>query len=288
MPYGDVWSLRFVREELPTFPKSVDSFPWNVGLRCARDAGGEPEPQGMIRYPVGQYALGGEGTPLVERFRTLRENNVRSYELLVGRAPDAVEIPTFAIERDEVTNRHYRRFLEYVRINGDARVRHQDQPPDKVHTPSFWNDPTLNQDDQPVVGVDWFDAYAYAKWAGKRLPTSDEWEYAARGNTKQLWPWGDQFDGARCVGPHRNLSGPVPVTAPTGDVSPFGVRHLAGNAQEWIADDGPGGKGKAIRGGAWKGQSCFIWGAVFVRIFPVPQDRRDDEIGIRCVADVAP
>ncbi|HMO04816.1 MAG TPA: SUMF1/EgtB/PvdO family nonheme iron enzyme [Kiritimatiellia bacterium] len=100
-------------------------------------------------------------------------------------------VDTFAIDRYEVSNAEYRKFVEYVESTGDSSMEHPDAPPLKNHRPAGWEFSELSGDDQPVVGVDWFDAYAYAKWKGKRLPTEAEWEKAARGISTNLYPWGD-------------------------------------------------------------------------------------------------
>ncbi|MBM4147621.1 MAG: formylglycine-generating enzyme family protein [Lentisphaerae bacterium] len=102
-----------------------------------------------------------------------------------------VYVPPFLMDKYEVSNAEYRRFVEHVRATADSSMEHPDAPPLKSHDPDGWTRPELGKDRQPVVGVDWFDAYAYAKWVGKSLPTEAQWEKAARGLDGRLYPWGD-------------------------------------------------------------------------------------------------
>jgi formylglycine-generating enzyme required for sulfatase activity len=103
-----------------------------------------------------------------------------------------VYVSPFLIDKYEVSNAQYRQFVEYVQRTRDESMEHPDAPPLKKHDAKGWETPGLAGDDQPVVGVDWFDAYAYAKWKKKRLPTEAEWEKAARGLDGRMYPWGEE------------------------------------------------------------------------------------------------
>ncbi len=160
-----------------------------------------------------------------------------------------------ALDRTEVTNADYGRFLAVA----GHRFCHPDEPRGKDHTPRYWRPgpellarrpagrlapwsrEELRSPQRPVVGVDWWDAYAYARWAGKRLPTRSEWTLAACGRDGRRWPWGDVWDaglantGGERRGEHDGHLYVAPVGAYPGGVSPSGCLDMAGNAAEWTA-----------------------------------------------------
>lgn len=296
----------------------------------------------MIAIPAGDFLMGTADAhpdlpasrPIPGRLKPVDVKIVRawaSWALEDERPQRRVRLKAYAIDRYEVTNAQYRRFLDEVRQHGDAAWAHPDQPPGKDHTPRYWREfnpllrdaeyaqlvyfhaDTFTRDDAPVVGIDWFDAWAYAAWAGKRLPTEAEWERAARGADGRRWPWGDDWQWGLCnivgekSGADVRRKGfekdgwiyPAPVgTYPAGR-SPFGCDDMAGNAAEWVADwyspdtyragphDDPTGPAtgaeRVVRGGSSQNYPSYTRCAVRARRDPL---FRTFTLGFRCAKDL--
>lgn len=168
----------------------------------------------MVWVPPGEYHAG-YPTDYPDR----RAQDVNPYRL--------VRLDGYWIDRDEVTNARYKAFID---------ATGHDPPPNWTGT-----DYPIGRAAYPVTHVTVDDAYAYARWARKRLPTEEQWEKAARGaDDVRLFPWGDDYrTGLANVG--RLVGEPRPVGSYEDDVSPYGVRDMAGNVRELVL-------------GEWKGQ----------------------------------
>lgn len=241
----------------------------------------------MVSIPAGKFQMGTD----------LKNADAPS------RPQHAVSLDGYQIDKYLVTNAQYARFV--------AATGHR--------TPSDWKDGKIQQGTllHPVTMVNWFDASAYAKWAGKRLPTEAEWEKAARGTDARRWPWGNEMDPKR-LNTYYNVGSASDVTAYANGISPYGVYDMAGNVDEWVADDflpyegtdadaevfqakmakvqsdqdrsmklsdmvPVKGQYKVLRGGSWKGDPFST--ATYHRDYSWP-NYASDFYGFRCASDL--
>jgi len=192
-----------------------------------------------------------------------------------------IYVDAFYMDKYEVTNAQYRKFMS---ATGHRK-------------PDYWNDSRFNKSNQPVVGVTWHDATAYARWAGKRLPTEAEWEKAARGGLEgKKYPWGDTIDSSRACYDQDYLTG-KPVSVGSYSANGYGLYDMAGNVYEWCADwyvsdyysflpsrntQGPSsGSYRVLRGGSWFDVTFYLRAASRYNLFPAGTIFYD---GFRCVS----
>lgn len=224
--------------------------------------------QGRVRVPAGAFRMGAAGPGFVY------DNERPSHR---------VEVEAFAIDRTPVTNAQFMGFVdsggyatpEFWTDEGWAwreaegfEMPHSWIPGRRIRVRGLFEDREMDPS-EPVWGVSWYEADAYARWAGRRLPTEAEWEYAARGADGRTFVWGDReprLDAGNFADP---LGGPSPVGAYPAGASPFGLLDMSGNVWEWTSspfDGYPGfradpypeyselwfdGDHRVARGGSW-------------------------------------
>lgn len=169
----------------------------------------------MVLIPAGPFIMGIDGIKREQR------------------PSHKVYVDAFYIDRYEVTNAQYYEFLDYIKKTNDHSKCLEYEPLNKDHKPLKWEKDYYNHPEYPVVRVDWFDAYAYAAWAGKRLPTEAEWEKAARGTDERKWPWGNEWNPEKC-----STGDPEPIGSYEEGKSPYGCYDMSGSVAEWCADWG--------------------------------------------------
>jgi formylglycine-generating enzyme required for sulfatase activity len=174
---------------------------------------------------------------------------VASGEFPFGSENETIFLGSFWIDKTPVTHVEYKRFLD---ANPDYPVPHskeaRNQPYNWDREKRIYPVGTANH---PVVLVSWLDAQAYAKWAGKRLPTEQEWEKAARGPTGRAFPWGGWREGLANTNETKiGKTTPVGQYSPAGD-SDYGCVDMSGNVWEWTAIDYHDTNAKVLRGGSW-------------------------------------
>jgi len=246
-------------------------------------------PEGMVEIPAARFTMTVEfrvrecgfyasseegglvGTDLNQNRQFTREVNLQRY----------------AIDETPVTNAQYFEFIK------SSRYRPR-QPENFLR---HWTNgtPPTGAEDHPVVYVDLEDARAYARWAGKRLPIEEEWQYAAEGPAHHQYPWGDAMRTNVCNDGHTNRTAAV-KSFPAGR-SAFGCYDLCGNAWHWTESERRDGRTRfcILKGGSWfqaQGSPWYADGgpvpcrfaAKFLLMWPGLD--RCSTIGFRCVADL--
>ena len=238
-------------------------------------------------------------------------------EFIYGTDGQKLMLHEFYIDKYEVTMAEYARFLDFLAQHGNPTDYDSPlQPQGRSHIPHDWDiyygrasssiaayrtvrgvPLTL---DCPVFNVDYFDAYAYAKWKGRRLPTEEEWEKAARGANGNLYPWGNDWDPKKLNAGGDFMAAPpdgykpavdgynwwAPVDAFSSDRSPYGVIGMAGNVSEWTNSWDASKTYVVIRGGNYKSTQEKAQTTYAIRN-AYPQTIAET-LGFRTASDAAP
>jgi formylglycine-generating enzyme required for sulfatase activity len=249
----------------------------------------------MVFVPGGEFEMGSDAAEVnfaLDLCKTYDTNCQLRY-FSVEEPIHTVTLDNFWIDQTEITNRQYDLCVE-------AGVCEVAKYPEEHEI----------EDEHPVVYVTWFQAASYCEWAGGRLPTEAEWEYAARGADRLRYPWGDDFDGhllnacdANCSLPKgdKDIDDGYATTAPVGSysggVSWVGALDMAGNVWEYTGDwlgeypseaqvnpIGPdSGSRKIVRGGSWRVAPDHARSSL--RTYGTPHTS-SNHVGFRCVQPI--
>ncbi len=150
-----------------------------------------------------------------------------------------VTLAAFWIDVYPVTNARFARFQEaggYDDPTWWAPAGWEWRRRRSIRGPLSWNEAGWDGPEQPVAGVSWYEADAYARWAGRRLPTDAEWEKAARGSDGRRYPWGDDWPSPALANFDNAIGRTTPVGLYPAGVSPYGCHDMAGNVNNWTSD----------------------------------------------------
>ena len=276
-----------VTKELAVFLKKQAAIhkrrDWSADFPARKEvlkAAGRTKQYAKGALPKGMVAIDGGTIEINVRFR---KRECGMYQTPLQRK---VKQSAYGIDLAPVTNKRYAEFLKasgYKPRFGTNFLKH-------------WvnGKPPAGKEDHPVVYVDLGDARAYAKWGGKRLPTEDEWQYAAQGPERLKYPWGNEMKPKACNSGGKGTTG---VYAYPDGRSPFGCYDMCGNTWEWTESrrsDGRtrfsvirGGSHYRARGSHWYAQGgpkTCNYAAKFLLMWPGLD--RCSTIGFRCVVDV--
>lgn len=229
----------------------------------------EEAPPGMVLVPAGEFTMG------TNQSEKIGPNIPRAHN--DARPEHKVLLPAFYLDKTQVTNAQYQAYCQATQYPPPPHWRDGEFPP--------------GEEEFAVTHINWHESAAYAAWAGKRLPTEAEWEKAARGTDKRLFPWGNKWDAKRVVWDRSR--GFKVGTKPEG-ASPYGALDMAGNVFEWTSSwyeaypNAPhhfeefGEQLKVIRGGGFAGGKELA--LTHYRSIASP-NARSDLIGFRCAKD---
>ena len=275
-PPPDTPTPRPTRTPIPPTPTLAPTDTPDPSAQQSDDPTPTPEPTAtpapvfeveMILIPAGEFTIG-----------------ISDADATDGPA-HPVNLPDFEIDRFEVTNDDFSLFVELTGYVTDA----------EQSGGQSWRKYAEGKPGHPVVKVTWNDGVAFCEWAGKRLPTEEEWEKAARGTDGRTYPWGNDFDATLANVKETGLRGTTAVGSFPGGASPYGVEDMGGNVWEWttswfkayegntVENQYFGERFRITRGGAWFEEPPQV--AVHNRNAADPDITANDDLGFRCVRD---
>ena len=241
-----------------------------------------PQIEGMVYIPSGEFIMGSADVDTEGLGKEFGERKGRYYE--DEKPVRKIFLKGFYINKYEVTNMEYKTFVTAAGY-----------PPPPTWVNVMYPNSEANH---PVTNVTWFDAYNYCAWAGKRLPTEEEWEKAARGPNGNKYPWGDEYDEKKA---NLTKGATTAVGSFETDKSYYGVYDMGGNIMEWVDawyKPYPGSKAenkdfgetsRVLRGDAGSVLGHYSLSKIYARSSSRHYGHTDeagDDAGIRCAESV--
>ena len=256
-----IWSQKGAAPNNSTVSNQTQSQPNAPGKQTAPVI---KTPAGMVYVSGGTFTMGRDNGDDAER------------------PTHQATVKPFFLDADELTNDEYEKFVKATNHRAPPAWKNGSYPSGAGR--------------KPVTGVTWDDANEYARWAGKRLPTEEEWEFAARGPDGRFYPWGNDWQ------PSANANGAEAATADVGayrSASPFGTSDMVGNAWEWTAStfrpypgrglpaSQPSGDLRVIRGGCYESTKDYAT-TTYRAGWPARGAPTYEQTGFRCAKDIGP
>jgi formylglycine-generating enzyme len=198
----------------------------------------------------------------------------------MGDRHDAVTVRAFCMDLTEVTVRGYSACVKSGKCSPAAETVYWAKLSETElrDYSAHCNGSRSDRDDHPINCVDWAQSSNYCRVQGKRLPTEEEWEWAARGGSAgRTYPWGDAAPDSQLCWIGNSVDSCAVGSFPSGD-APGGIRDLSGNVGEWTSSED--GERRVVRGGCWFNVAPAVRAAVRRR---EPPDVRSHGLGLRCV-----
>ncbi|GEM_PF-490113 len=244
-------AMKAIKRFMDAYPDYGD--PQNLMQQFVSSISLMPEPFEWIEIPAGQVTLG------------------KAWAEKAHSVGQTFKIDCFQLAKYPVTNAQFRKFIEAGGYKTDKwwtkeGLKYRNNK--NWTEPRYWTDSQYNDNNQPVVGVSWFEAVAFCLWLNDvtdediMLPTEDQWQYAAQGYDGRTYPWGNDWNSDLCNNnvDEKGIGKTAPVTQYEGKGdSPFGIVDMAGNVWEWCLTDYDNKTNvvesnaniRVLRGGSW-------------------------------------
>ena len=243
----------------------------------------------LTAHSIETVSIARDATQDVHAFDQLLIKNIsrlargQLLDTLLDNAEYQVDISPVSLSRCQVQQGQYNAFAQWAQFTNQLHLfRHPHAPEDEVLVSRFIKHKLLGRNDSPVTGISYYQASAYCRAAGGRLPTNDEWEAAASGQERRLYPWGNSFNAAfwRFRNPILNVI--KHCDAYPDSATPEGILDMGNSVSEWTTN-------KATGGGILKGGNAFnrpySLHALNIINKSTPQDFSSQFVGFRCAFD---